>query len=70
MSKEQYQYIGGNRFYVKRKKKPALTPRQEKHIAKMIDKHLCFTNGWGISDTSYTNECKELSRKINKYLSR
>lgn len=42
--------------------------KQLKHIAKIIEKELSFTNGWCISDERYTSICLETSKKIQHYL--
>lgn len=47
-----------------------MTDKQEKHIAKLIDWHLAYVNGWRISDEQFTEDCKKLSKKIRKYLSK
>ena len=47
-----------------------MTPKELKHIAKIINYNLSWTNGWVISDVSYQNECLRTAKKIEKYLNR
>lgn len=47
-----------------------MTDKQQKHIAKIIERELGFTNGWSISDKSYTEHCLKAAKKIAAYLRR
>lgn len=45
-----------------------MTEKQRKHIAKIIERELGFTNGWRIDDKSYTEHCRITVKKIERYL--
>lgn len=47
-----------------------MTEEQQKHVAKIIEKKLSFTNGWSISDKTYTEICIETAKKIAVYLNK
>lgn len=45
-----------------------MTDKQNKHIAKIIERELGFTNGWSIDDKAYTEHCLKAAKKIDNYL--
>ena len=47
-----------------------MTDKQKKHIAKIIERELGFTNGWSINEKSYTEYCLIAAKKIDRYLSK
>lgn len=47
-----------------------MTETQLKHIAKIIEKELGFTNGWSIADEEYAKHCLGAAKKIKAYMFR
>lgn len=46
------------------------TPRPDKHVAKLIERKLGFTNGWSVPSNRYRDMCLEVAREVLKYLER
>jgi len=44
-----------------------MTDKQKRHIAKIINSQLGWTNGWSTSDENYDKECLKAAERVVKY---
>lgn len=47
-----------------------ITDKHQQDISKLIEDELSFTNGWVISEESYTEHCIKAAKRIRRYLQR